>query len=173
MSLLRCFFPDYHLRSVYDLTPAWLADHGFRALILDIDNTLVSPNAPADAAARDFAAQMLAAGVACLVLSNNGEERACSFAADLGWLYLAKAKKPSPKGFRKALELLHADPSSTLAVGDQFYTDVLGAHRAGLRSLLVDALDPAHEQSFVRVKRFFERPLRRAWLRSRARERRA
>ena len=166
MSLLQRFFPDYHLSSVYDLTPEWVADHGFRALILDIDNTLVSPNAPADAAARAFAARMRAAGIACLVLSNNGEERARSFAADLDWLYLAKAKKPRPEGFRKALELLRADPSSTLVVGDQFFTDIYGAHRASLPALLVDALDPAHEQPFVRVKRVLERPLRCAWRRT-------
>ncbi len=173
MSLLRSFFPDFARPSVYELTPARLAEHGFRALILDIDNTLVSPNAPADDAARSFAARMREAGIRIMVLSNNGEERARSFAAALACPYLAKAAKPRPDGFLKAVELLEADPSSVLVVGDQLFTDIFGAHRAGLPALLVDALDPAHEQPFVRVKRVLECPLRLAWRLSRARNCRA
>ena len=75
MSLLRIFFPDYHLPSAYDLTPAWLADHGFRALILDIDNTLVPDNAPANHKAKKLIKKQKKIGFKTCILSNSDRER--------------------------------------------------------------------------------------------------
>lgn len=168
MSRLRGFFPDYQLPTVYDLSPGWVKAQGFQGLILDIDNTLVSPNAPADERACAFAEEMREAGISLLVLSNNSRNRAASFAEKLGCSYIAEAKKPRPQGFLKGAKLLGMDPSALLAVGDQLLTDVYGAHRAGMKCLLVDALDPAHEQPFVRVKRILEKPVLRAYRKSRS-----
>ena len=161
MSRLKAFFPDYQTASVYELAPEWFAERGYRGLILDIDNTLVSPHAPADEAALAWTRRLKEAGMALAVLSNNSRERAESFAAALDCPFVAKAGKPRPEGFMRAMEMLGTDRQSTLAAGDQLLTDVYGAHRAGLKCLLVDALDPAHEQPFVRVKRVFEKLLRR------------
>lgn len=160
MSRLERFFPDYEASSVYDLSPAWFSGRGFRGLILDIDNTLVSPNAPVDERAWRWADALREAGIAFAVLSNNSEDRAASFAGDLNCPYVAKAGKPRPAGFLKAMALMGTEPAATLVLGDQLFTDVYGAHLAGLKCLLVPALDPAREQPFVRVKRVFEKPIR-------------
>lgn len=159
MSWLSSFYPDYQSPSVYDLSPAWFEERGYRGLILDIDNTLVSPYAPADKRAREWVLALQESGLALAVLSNNSRERAEGFADALGCPFVAKAKKPNPEGFEKARALLGTERENTLVIGDQLLTDVYGAHRAGLRCLLVDALDPAHEQPFVRVKRVLEKPI--------------
>ncbi|MBP3729043.1 MAG: YqeG family HAD IIIA-type phosphatase, partial [Lachnospiraceae bacterium] len=96
MSRLEAFFPDFRLKSVYELTPAWLKKRGFQGVIFDIDNTLVSPDAPADEAARRLILRLKREGIGCFVLSNNGQARAESFAKALDCPYLARAKKPSP-----------------------------------------------------------------------------
>ena len=163
MSRLKAFFPDYQAASVYELAPEWFVERGYRGLILDIDNTLVSPHAPADEAALAWTRRLKEAGMALAVLSNNSRERAESFAAALDCPFVAKAGKPRPEGFMRAMEMLGTDRQSTLAAGDQLLTDVYGAHRAGLKCLLVDARDPGHEQPFVRVKRLLEKPIRRAY----------
>lgn len=45
--------------------------------------------------------------------------------------------KPQPIMFQVALELLDGTPETTLVVGDRLDTDIVGAQRAGLRSVLV------------------------------------
>ncbi|MGZ8953522.1 MAG: HAD-IIA family hydrolase [Methylovulum sp.] len=45
--------------------------------------------------------------------------------------------KPEPIMYQQAIELLAADPTETVAIGDRLETDILGAARAGIRSLMV------------------------------------
>jgi 4-nitrophenyl phosphatase len=45
--------------------------------------------------------------------------------------------KPSPRMFTLALKRAHEKPNHAVMVGDQLETDVLGAHRAGLHTILV------------------------------------
>ena len=45
--------------------------------------------------------------------------------------------KPEPIIYQQALALLDADPSETAAIGDRLETDILGAVRTGIRSILV------------------------------------
>ncbi len=159
MKLLESFFPDRMLESVYSVDPSFFHAAGIRGVILDIDNTLVSPNAPADERACRYVASLREAGIGCFILSNNSEKRAGSFARDVGCGFLAKAKKPKKDGFLAAMERLGTKPSETAVIGDQLITDVLGAHRAGIAAWCVKPLDPAHEQPFVRVKRLLEKPI--------------
>ena len=159
MKLLESFFPDRMFESVYSVDPSLFHAAGIRGVILDIDNTLVSPNAPADERACRYVASLREAGIGCFILSNNSEKRAGSFARDVGCGFLAKAKKPKKDGFLAAMERLGTKPSETAVIGDQLITDVLGAHRAGIAAWCVKPLDPAHEQLFVRVKRLLEKPI--------------
>ena len=161
----RRFFPDYHLASAFELTPDFLQKRGFRGLIWDIDNTLVSPNQPADEKLVSFIQGLKKEGFACFILSNNHLPRVESFARALDCPFLAEAKKPSPRGFLKAAEVLKKEPEKILVIGDQWITDFWGARRAGMPFLLVDPLDPANEQPFVRLKRVLEWPLAAAYAR--------
>ena len=45
--------------------------------------------------------------------------------------------KPSPRIFRLALQLVDEKPSNAVMVGDQIETDMLGASRAGVHTILV------------------------------------
>lgn len=154
----RGLFPDYHLAGAFELTPGFLKAEGFRAVIWDIDNTLVSPNGPADEKSKSLMRLLGENGISCFILSNNHPARVESFARELGLPYIAEAKKPNPKGFREAAARMGVSPEETLVAGDQWLTDFWGARRAGMRFLLVDALDPRHEQPFVRLKRVLEWP---------------
>ena len=52
--------------------------------------------------------------------------------------------KPSPRPFREALRCMGADPSCTVVVGDQVFTDIRGGNRLGLTTVLVRPLGPDH-----------------------------
>ena len=46
----------------------------------------------------------------------------------------------------------------TIFVGDQLFTDVYGANRAGIFSILVNPINPKEEIQIV-LKRYLERPV--------------
>ena len=59
------------------------------------------------------------------------------------------------KGYEKAMQMMGTDRSNTLFVGDQLFTDIFGANRAGIHSILVRPIHPKEEIQIV-IKRYFE-----------------
>jgi predicted HAD superfamily phosphohydrolase YqeG len=54
---------------------------------------------------------------------------------------ITHAKKPFPKGIKECLEKYGIPALEAALVGDQIYTDTLGANGAGVTSILVKAID--------------------------------
>lgn len=135
MSLL----PWKQADSIYDLTGESLERSGIRFLLADLDNTLCRySDAEPDDALRSWLADLRAHGITLFLLSNSRKpRRAAHFARALGIDYLGHAGKPKVGGYRKALAWLGAEPGACAMVGDQVFTDVWGANRAGVRSILV------------------------------------
>ncbi|MCC8162413.1 MAG: HAD family hydrolase [Lachnospiraceae bacterium] len=153
-------YPDRMVRSVYDLD--WEALSGtYRGVLFDIDNTLVPHGAPADACAECLFARLHALGMGTMLVSNNGEERVRPFAVQVGAGYVYKAGKPKTRGYLEAMELMGTVPENTLFVGDQIFTDIWGARRAGVFSVLTDPIDSSTDEPQIVVKRLLERPFRR------------
>ena len=70
--------------------------------------------------------------------------------------FVEDAHKPSRKKYLKAMELMHTDLNSCIFVGDQIFTDVYGARRCGMRTILVKPLHPKEEIQIV-LKRYLEK----------------
>ena len=70
--------------------------------------------------------------------------------------YICDAYKPSTKNYKKAMEIMGTDVSNTVFVGDQLFTDVWGAKRAGIRNILVKPIHPKEEIQIV-LKRYLEK----------------
>ena len=70
--------------------------------------------------------------------------------------YIFKAGKPSVRNYKKAMEKMGTDEQNTLFVGDQIFTDVYGANRAGIRTILVKPIHPKEEIQIV-LKRYLEK----------------
>ena len=127
-------YPDEYLDSTYSIDFDQLYKEGYRGIIFDIDNTLVPHGAPADERAISLFTHLKELGFHCMLLSNNKEPRVKMFNDAVHVNYIYKAGKPKPAGYRKAMEVLGTDTSNTIFVGDQIFTDVYGAKRAGIRS---------------------------------------
>ena len=112
--------------------------------------------APADERARKLFARLKEIGFASCLLSNNQEPRVKMFNRDIGTEYIYNAHKPSVKNYVRAMELMGTDRETTLFVGDQLFTDVWGAKRAGIRSILVRPIHPKEEIQIV-LKRYLEK----------------
>lgn len=156
--MLELFYPRRYEVSTYVIPFDYYYAKGIKGVIFDIDNTLVPHDAPADDRARELFAQLHAIGMAACLLSNNKEPRVKSFADSVGAAYIHKAGKPKTGGYEKAMKRMGTDRASTIFVGDQLFTDVYGANRAGIYSILVKPIDPKEEIQIV-LKRYLEKPV--------------
>ncbi len=154
--MLDRFYPGEYLDSTYEIDFDRLYKEGYRGVIFDIDNTLVPHGAPADTRAKRLFAHLKELGYTCILLSNNKEPRVKMFNDEVQVSYIFKAGKPRKKNYLKAMELMHTTAENTLFVGDQIFTDVYGANRAGIRTILVKPIHPKEEIQIV-LKRYLEK----------------
>ena len=154
--MLRTFYPDDYIASTYVIPFEELYKKGYRGLIFDIDNTLVPHGAPADERAIALFERLRNIGFDTCLISNNQEPRVQPFADKVGSKYVFDAHKPSTKNYKKAMELMKTEKETTLFVGDQLFTDVWGAKRTGIKSILVKPIHPKEEIQIV-LKRYLEK----------------
>ena len=154
--MLQRFYPDEYMDSAYQIEFARLYQEGYRGVIFDIDNTLVPHGAPADEQAKALFSQLKELGYQCCLLSNNKEPRVKMFNDEVQVQYIFKAGKPKVSGYERAMELMGTDKGNTLFVGDQIFTDVYGAKRAGLRTILTRPIHPKEEIQIV-LRRYLEK----------------
>ena len=142
--MFKCFYPTVYYDSVYSIDFWKLYFKGYRALLMDIDNTLVEHDAPANEEAIAFFSMLHNIGYKTCIVSNNTEERVKTFAVAVDSEYVFLAEKPRIDGYLKAMELMECSKENSLFLGDQLFTDILGANKAGIRSVLVKPikLDP-------------------------------
>ena len=150
------FFPDAYMDSTYVIDFEKLYKEGIRGVIFDIDNTLVPHGAPADERAIRLFARLRSIGLDYCLISNNQLPRVKPFADAVQAKFVEDAHKPSRKNYLKAMELMHTDLNSCIFVGDQIFTDVYGARRCGMRTILVKPLHPKEEIQIV-LKRYLEK----------------
>lgn len=124
---------------ITDLTPAKLKERGIGLVLADLDNTLVAYRVgEPEERLLAWKRALDAAGIKLFILSNSRKPtRVKEFAARLDVPYQGHSGKPSPKGFYSALETMGCAAGETIMVGDQIFTDILGANRAGIASVLV------------------------------------
>jgi len=163
--MFTIFYPDEYYDSTYSIDFEKLYEDGYRGIIFDIDNTLVPHGAPADERSIALFKRLKAIGFDAVLLSNNKEARVAMFNEPIGVHTMWKANKPSPVGYRKAMELMGTDISSTIFVGDQLFTDVWGAKNASIRSFLVKPMNPKEEIQIV-LKRKLEAIVLRSYLKN-------
>lgn len=147
------FFPDDYMVSTYKIPFEKLYEKGYRGVIFDIDNTLVPHGAPADERAKKLFKRLEKIGFVSCLISNNREARVKMFNQEIRTNYIYNAHKPSAKNYIKAMEIMGTDRTNTVFVGDQLFTDVWGAKRAGIYNILVKPIHPKEEIQIVLKRR--------------------
>ncbi len=136
--MLEHFLPNEQVKTVFDIHPSVLKKRGIKAVITDLDNTLVAWDRP-DATPEliEWFKLLKDHGIQVTIVSNNNELRVKSFASPLGISFIFKARKPMGKAFRRATKAMNVKKEETVVVGDQLLTDVLGGNRSGFYTILV------------------------------------
>lgn len=154
--MFQCFYPDEYLDSAYSIDFDKLRAEGYRGVLFDIDNTLVPHGAPADERALALFAHLRELGMEPCLISNNQLPRVAPFAEVVGAQFVENAHKPGVKNYKKAMGMIGCTEKDALFVGDQLFTDVYGAKRAGMRTILVKPIHPKEEIQIV-LKRYLEK----------------
>ena len=154
--MLERFYPKEYVDSTYTIDFEEYYRKGYRSIIFDIDNTLVPHGAPADDRAIALFKRLHSIGYKTMMISNNKEPRVKMFCDAVESPYIYKAGKPKPDNYIKAMDLMGTDTGNTLFVGDQIFTDVWGANKAGIYSILVKPIHPKEEIQIV-LKRYLEK----------------
>ena len=153
--------PDFYFENVTDINLKFLQKYCIKAVLLDIDNTLSrhGENTPYNGVT-EWISLLEKSGIKIGIISNNKEGRVCEFAKNLHIkYYISNANKPYRSGFYKAVDILKVNKEYMLLVGDQIFTDILGAKLVGLKSVLVEAKDK-NEPISIKIKRGFEIPIK-------------
>ncbi|MBP1736726.1 MAG: Hydrolase, subfamily [Oscillospiraceae bacterium] len=131
--------PDEVCDSIFNIDLHKLKREGITLLLADLDNTLIPySESEWNESLMDWEKQLRENGISLFVLSNSRKsERVPGFCRTAGIPYLSHAGKPRRVGFWKAMEQMGAGPSQTIMVGDQLFTDCLGAKNAGIPVILV------------------------------------
>jgi uncharacterized protein len=133
--------PDLRIQSVIELTPQLLRQQGVSGLLVDLDDTLVASHSQTISAEyRSWLESLKAADIALLLLSNGHPKRVSYWSKELGIEALALVGKPFGFAYHRGLKRLGKPAGQTAMVGDQLFTDILGAKRMGIKSILVNPL---------------------------------
>lgn len=136
-------YPNAYLNKVQDITIEFLMKNNIKALILDVDNTLIDYYKNLSDEVIQWANEMKGQGIKLYILSNtNKKEKVEMVAKKLEIPYKSFAKKPSRKGFKQIQNELNFESKNIGVVGDQIFTDVIGGNRSKMFTILVDPVTP-------------------------------
>lgn len=134
-------YPKAYFENVTKITIDFLNKNNIKALILDVDNTILDfdKNIPEgiDKWCEDLKKQKIKF---CILSNSNQKEKVEMVAKKLDIPYFYFATKPLKRGFKKVVNFLEEKEENIAAVGDQIFTDVIGSNRCKIFSILVKPL---------------------------------
>ncbi len=151
------FLPRFIFPKITDIEPAFLKERGIRLLLMDFDNTMLpyTVDTPSEALL-SWIAHMQESGIMLCIVSNSHKQRVPQFSEQYGVPCQTHAAKPGTKGIRLAMRRFGVERTQTALVGDQIYTDVLGANLAGVTSVIVKSIH--NHTLLLKLRHVFEVP---------------
>lgn len=152
-------YPKAYFKNLRQIDIEFLKKNGINGIILDVDNTLINYYKEFEQGTEQWVEEMKQHGIKlCIVSNTNKLKKVKMVAKKLGLPYFYFAKKPFKFGFLKAKKIMDLPNENIAAVGDQLFTDVLGANRCKMFSILVD---PIKEKDILitRLKRPIEKKI--------------
>ena len=139
-------YPDAYFKRVEDIDIEFLNKHKIKALLLDVDNTLVDHTKKMTESVIKWAKELKGQGVKLYILSNtNDKEKIQSIVKKIDIPYQLFSMKPLKRGFKKAQKELGEKSENIAIVGDQIFTDIIGGKRCNIYTILVE---PIQEKDF-------------------------
>ena len=135
------FYPDYYCNKVTDISIDLLKKNNIKGIVLDVDNTLIDFDRNLLEGAKEWVEKMQQNDIKCIILSNSNKVDKVTVVGntlDIPFIYFGT--KPLKRGFKKAKAQLELENENIAVVGDQIFTDVIGANRCKMFSILVNPI---------------------------------
>lgn len=159
-------YPKAYFSNVREITYEFLEKNNLKALILDVDNTLIDYDRNLSEENIIWANSLKEKGIKLYILSNtNKKEKVEVVSKKMDIPYINFAKKPFKSGFEKVKRILNEDYKNIAVVGDQIFTDVLGANRCKMYAILVEPVGKK-DILLTRVKRPIEQFIKKKYFKS-------
>lgn len=161
------FYPKFYCQKVTDISVEYLRKNNIKAIILDVDNTLLDFDLNIISGLEEWYNEIKINNIKCIILSNSNKEKKIKMVADLLNIPFIKfATKPLKRGFKKAQKILGEKSQNIAVVGDQIFTDVIGANRSKMFPILVKPV-ASKDLWMTRFKRPLENLIIKKYLKSR------
>ena len=135
-------FPDMYYKNVQSIDLKDLEENNVKGIAIDVDNTLIDYNQIVSSEVIEWVKKIKNAGYKICILSNsNNKEKIEKVATTLDLNYIMVAKKPFKTGFKKVLNFLELPKENVAVIGDQVFTDILGANRMDMISIYVEPIN--------------------------------
>ena len=164
--MTESFTPTWMIDAIYRLTPEQLQAQGIKAVLTDLDNTLIAWNNPdGTTELHDWLERMNEAGIPVMIVSNNSAARIARVAEPLNLPFVSRALKPLTRGLNEAVTKLNLQKNEVVMVGDQLLTDIWSSNNHVVRSILVKPLIET-DQWNTKINRFFEKGVKKQMLKA-------
>lgn len=163
-------YPKLYCKRVTDISIEYLEKNNIKGILLDVDNTLLDFDLKIVDGLKQWYEKIKENNIKCMILSNSNKTKKIEYVANLLHIdYIKFAIKPFKIGFKMAQKRLNLKPENIAVVGDQIFTDVIGANRSKMHSILVKPL--AEKDLFLtRFKRPLENLVIKNYLKKQGRE---
>ena len=149
-------YPNFYCENVREVKYEFLKQNNIKGIILDVDNTLIDYYRKFEEGTIEWVRNLKEQGIQfCIVSNSNKLDKVKYVAETLDVPFLNFAKKPFKTGFLKAQKIMELNRENIAAIGDQIMTDVIGANRCKMFSILVKPI--AEKDIFItKIKRPIE-----------------
>ncbi|MDR1167677.1 MAG: YqeG family HAD IIIA-type phosphatase [Heliobacteriaceae bacterium] len=150
--------PDYNLESIYHIDLAELKSLGIKAILFDLDSTLMASHAGCYSSETLVWLEHVRKDFFIGVVSNNGDPAYTEKVRSVSdFPVLFDAKKPDPKLIRRFMHEHGLNAQNTVLAGDRPLTDILCGKNLGCKTILVDSITAKTENRLTRFVRKLER----------------
>lgn len=155
--MLENFMPDVYQKSIYYINYDKLYKKGIRCLLFDLDNTIAPShtNKPTKRLKRLFD-ELKDKGFKIIIVSNATKHRIEPFKDYLMVDACAFSLKPRKDKYNKIMERYKLKSYEIAAIGDQLITDIWGANKLDITSILVNPLTEK-DYSVTLINRLLEK----------------
>lgn len=164
MKKMSYFKPDFLFEHFSNISIQWLEEQGITHIFSDLDSTLAAHDQlDKGASAQEWISMLKNNKIDLIIISNNSQGRVDRFTSQYEIKGYGKTNKPSTKIIGEIMKDVGAEPSTSLFLGDQIFTDIVCGKRLGMKTALVKPIEPEHEPWNINLKRKLETVIRRAW----------
>lgn len=161
-------YPNVYLKNVKEITLELLKKNNIKGIILDVDNTLIDYYKNMPEGTLEWCKDMQNKGIKfCIASNSNKKEKVKNVAEKLNIPFIFFAKKPLKIGLNKAKNIMKLKNDEIAVVGDQIFTDIWGANRCKMFSILVDPIEEK-DMLITIIKRPIENLIKNKYLKNSA-----